>query len=514
MTRLTLYVSSIVILFLLTGYSTPVHATSKLDSLLALLPSSQNLERAKILYEITYELIDVDDEKARIYGREAFKVAMACGDSLQIVDNGRVFASALRRTGSIDSAIVITHFVLPIAQRNKYTENIRSLYNPLGTAYLFLGEYGKALHYYSLALDSYREAGDTTKIVWVLNNIGLVYFKLANSRKAITYYKESVKTAERFGHVPTNQTLVNLALCYANRRNFDSAEVCLERLLDDTTTYISAQVDFVKARMSSLKQNKAVAEEYFLKSFKKMQSISEMRYMADCLNEIASLYSASAPLKAISYLKQAEALLALVPDFRSELRSCYSQYTKAYRQLGNFKLATRYDLKHDSLTEILVGQKVFVQLMEREAEILEREYKGKLDAQKQIIDLKDQTVEKQTMVNALMTVVLVMVGSLLFVINRSRKKTRIINRLLEEKLQERTKELAVTQFSLLRMSNEQKHQFANAIADLVRRLNTIKGLCNVALLTNDEQMSELMAKVSWTVDELDSAIEKLKRVRG
>ena len=79
--------------FLLTlAFSQPLVAQNRerIDSLKEELRLRGDVNRYKILWGLAYELFDAENEQAYEYARQAHAVALSKGDSLGIVESGRM----------------------------------------------------------------------------------------------------------------------------------------------------------------------------------------------------------------------------------------------------------------------------------------------------------------------------------------------------------------------------------------------------------------------------------------
>ena len=65
-----------------------------------------------------YLALDKNDSALR-FGRQAYVAAWRGGDSLMMVRTGRHVATAFRRLGELDSALVIYKTILPISSRSR-----------------------------------------------------------------------------------------------------------------------------------------------------------------------------------------------------------------------------------------------------------------------------------------------------------------------------------------------------------------------------------------------------------
>jgi hypothetical protein len=110
-----------------------------------LLKESEN-NRPDILYQIAFEFIDVDNKLGLEYAKQAFDAAMKSGDSLWIVKAGRIKSLAFRRLGELDSSLILSFKMLPIAKNHNYVEEQKHILNGLALAYIHKN-YDKALNY-------------------------------------------------------------------------------------------------------------------------------------------------------------------------------------------------------------------------------------------------------------------------------------------------------------------------------------------------------------------------------
>ena len=102
-----------------------------IDSLESILPGKSDDQRIDILYELAYQYGDMDNVKSLEYGNQALKSAKKLGDSLRIVKAGRIKSYIYRRINEMDSSLILSSEILPIARRNKYTVELKSILNGL-----------------------------------------------------------------------------------------------------------------------------------------------------------------------------------------------------------------------------------------------------------------------------------------------------------------------------------------------------------------------------------------------
>lgn len=160
-------------------------AQSRIDSLLNKLKISSREDSLAIHLLLSYEY---DDVRSVLYhAKSANRLAKRQGDSLSIVQSGRLVGWSYRKLNYLDSSINACEQVLSIAKRNKYMLEYGKLLNGLGMTYTFIAKYDEALkcHFESLAA---MENIDNKKWVSIsLVNIGLMYYKMVDTRRALDY---------------------------------------------------------------------------------------------------------------------------------------------------------------------------------------------------------------------------------------------------------------------------------------------------------------------------------------
>ena len=73
----------------------------------------------------------------------------------------------------------------------------RGAYGNLGNAYLYLGDYQKAIEYHEKHLKIAIEIGDRGGECGAYGNLGNAYCSLGDYRKAIEYHEKQLKIATR-----------------------------------------------------------------------------------------------------------------------------------------------------------------------------------------------------------------------------------------------------------------------------------------------------------------------------
>ncbi len=98
------------------------------------------------------------------------------------------------------------------------------LYSYRGAAYLYRGEYERAVADYQLALSISQEVGDRTGEKMTLNSIGLVYHALGDHEQALEYYRQAVAISREIGDRAGEATTLNsIGLVYHALGDYEQA---------------------------------------------------------------------------------------------------------------------------------------------------------------------------------------------------------------------------------------------------------------------------------------------------
>jgi len=196
--------------------------TRAIDSLKLELIHEKGSGRFIVLYDLVFEYLAKEDyQEALKYIEEAQRVAAQYDDSLHIVKAGRVKGLILVEIDRPADAINELQKVVSVSQRNKFEDDHEAILNGLAIAYTFQANYDKALQYHFKCLSMREKRGNPANTCATVNNIGLVYYKLHNSERALDYYERVLKECDQIDN--KDRLLINIGLCYNELRDFASA---------------------------------------------------------------------------------------------------------------------------------------------------------------------------------------------------------------------------------------------------------------------------------------------------
>jgi tetratricopeptide (TPR) repeat protein len=487
----------------------------KIDSLKSLLEiEADGGKQVDILFQISREYLDFDNESGLAYSRTAFSKAKQLGDSFRIVKTGRIYSQAFRRLGKMDSALIVYTNVLSIAKRQNYDDEAKYILNGLGLIHFFMGRYDKALEFNFECLDLKKKDGDSVGVSVTLNNIGLFYQHLNDYERALYYYDESLRLKNMFkGAIDLDALLLNVAQCYALQFKFNLAldyvekglKACGGNCVDESLIIAYQTLGYI----SYFKENYDQAKVEFLKAYALSSKKGNERYKLENIKYLVKIFMNTNELAtAEKYLQEAENLISSGAPYNEEIVQIYNQLHNLYAKLRNFKKGYYYQQKYVVLKDSISNHKLTTNLMKIEAEHLEKENKAKIEAQNKVLALNKEVMVRQKYTNVFIAIVALLLIALAVVLFRSNRQKQRLNLLLDRRVKERTQELESSRDVLQRACDERDIVILKATSDLKGSVATIKGLCLLGVKDANEARHYL-EKVDVITSAVSDVINKL-----
>lgn len=494
----------------------------RIDSLKALLPGKPDSVCTKILYELAYEYVDFNDSLGALYGARSFECARRIGDSLGMVKAARIRAAAFRRLEELDSSLRLGLEMLPIASRNHYNDEVKKILRGLALAYSFKANFDRGLQYQFELLRITEQDGDSAERAFALNNIGMVYMRLLNYKKALHYFHRSLAIDPPLYEINMTTVLLNTSLCYSQLRDFEKAREYLQKGFDKSQSInvgtIAIEGLNVKGSFYLPKGDLDSAEIFFLRSFALAKDSPNERYQLVVIFNLAQVcLDRSQLFKAEQYLLEAESLLQKTP-FRYEVRDIYSRLSILYKRIGNRHKRILSQEKYIQYSDSIFNRTTLSNLMKVESEFHERRNKARITQQEQVLALRDEVINRQQVVNILVSIVAALLITLLYILYRSNRQKKFTNQLLEQKVQTRTQALELS-YTMFKQTLGAKEAVLTKTLSIVRQhLATLSGLCVVGLIetsgsTAEQCLQQLSREATHTLVILDQ-VEDTKAAHG
>ncbi len=500
-----------------------------IDSLTTLLSSKSGIDRFEDLFELSRLVARTDNNLAFQYVDEAHKLSKNYGDSLMIVRSGRLCGQILRRLDRQNESLELFEDILPIAKRNHFTEELKSILNGLALTNTFLANYDKALQYNFESLVLRERDGKPDEISMALNNIGLVYFKLRNYDNALKYYQKALDAKKTSGdQFDLDRLLINIGLCYTHLNSFEEAKKYFKEGLASCQNECRPQI-IIEGKFGigiSYFEQKDFdnAENNFLESLNIAIKLNDQRWQAENLVYLGRInINAREFDDAKKNLAKAE-LKAKPGGYSQLLIDIYQQYSLMYNLLKDFENASLFQQQYIKLKDSLFSEALVKNIAQVQTKYEERENLATIKS-------KEVIITQQRDLNVAIAVISFLAGLLILVLQRGNRNIKRVNAKLSEakqiiqqqnealgnknkeldiEVERKTEDLASANHSLQQVNAELDNFIYKTSHDIRGPLASLKGICNVALMdVKDPLAISYLNKLDITAERLNSILTRL-----
>jgi signal transduction histidine kinase/allophanate hydrolase subunit 1 len=342
---------------------------------------------------------------------------------------------------------------------------VASSYGNIGIVYKDLSNYDKSLEYHLKSLKISREIGDKNGIANSLDNIGIIYETLNNYDKAIEYYLQSMEIEEEIGDIiGVASSLNNIGIIYDDQKKYNKALEYYIRSLE-----MNEDIGYKNGVANSLNNIGVVYEN--LKDFEKslgyhqralimFQQIGFKKGYAASLNNIGTVYLMLKDYdQALEYLEQSLAV-ALEIETKDLTVEIYKKLSDLYSDQHNYREALFFFKLYSSIKDSIFTkekiEKISGMQTTYEVEHLLEQQETQIELLQKDNEIYKLFVEKQTLVKWRLYMILFMMAVLAFVIFYFYRTKYKANILLRELVDERTKDLTISNKNLKNEIKERK----------------------------------------------------------
>lgn len=502
---------------------------SEVDSIDAILAKQQGIDRFGTLINKVRLLAETDFSLALPVIEEAYRVAATHGDSVKMVQAGRMQGQILNRLDKRNEAIEILSTVLPIAERNGSRSDLKLILSNLANAYTFRAEYPEALNLHFKALALNDEDNDKVNAGYSLNNIGLVYYKMKNFSEAINYYQQALEiqmtSSEQF---EIGKLWVNIGNCYNGLGEYEKAREQFERgrqaCLTDCKSYFELDGNLGLGINWFYAKDYNKALHYFKETLARAYEYGNTRFAAES-NYFIGLIMAKKEewTNSVTYFEAAERIAA-DESLNELLIQIYDALASVYDQNHDHANFNIYIKKYVALKDQVYNEKVMQSLARSRAEYEQRVNLATIKANEMTIAQQKRLYTAALIIavlSALLVVVLLLAYRALKGVNRKlssaqdvifeqNRKLGIRNEELDRMVEKKTEELKLVNLTLKQMNDELDTFILKSAEDIRAPLASLRGICHVALLDVKDPTSQIyLQKISKTTELLNSILKRL-----
>jgi signal transduction histidine kinase/tetratricopeptide (TPR) repeat protein len=352
------------------------------DSLMALLPTAQGVQRIKVLNELSTQLRTDESERAQRYAEIALRLSDSLGYRPGQADSWFNLGYISWDHAELDQSEEQFSTALRLYSADHDSLGMQEALNGLGLTYDARNETEQALNHYTEALAINQAIGHKRGESATYNNIGMMYNYQGDYSLAIEYFLKSFRLDSLMGDEDgMGLTLSNIGMIYNNTDQYDKAMVNLQRSLEirrrlNSPSQVAKTLNNLGIVYSMLDRNED-AENAYLEALQIKRDIHNDHEVAITLNNIGMFYlDWGKTAKAQAYLEEAKRIFDTYPasEFHIDNLNLLAKY---HAKAGNFERAYEFKSAASALSDSLLNQKLLSEradlMAQYETEVKERE---------------------------------------------------------------------------------------------------------------------------------------------
>ena len=400
--------------------------------------------------------------------------------------------------------------------------------NLQGIGHSILGDNEEAIKWFKLAVEAAKKTNDPSVQMGPTNNIGHFYMNQGKFLEALSYFQEAAKMAKDLNKLDSWCIFtMNIGIVMESQKDYQRAEEYYIQALDGARKgkNYNSQTDILNLLSDLyLQKDPVVSLDYTRQALKiseqtsdsvgiqrNMQVLGQIHYQLEEYQEALKYFEKARKLSAASgftndhirsvlltanvnyvlgnnlqALKLADELHALASErgLLTYLKESYRLYSEIYSRQENFEDAYYYQKKYQIAQDSMAAQ-------ERSSAISELEIKYNTEQRELEFNLlkadqaqKEAAIQRSKSISLIITMALLLVGSFALFLYFAYKQKNQNNKLLEQKVDERTKEL-VTSYNTLQQANKELERFnyiaSHDLKEPLRNINSFIGLLKRSL---------------------------------
>ena len=312
---------------------------------------------------------------------------------------------------------------------------IANLLNNIGGLYADEGNDEKGLEYCLRSLSISEKLGDTLRILSALNTVGSIYYdKKATWNKAVTYFLQALLLSEAIGDKDAIGFIsANIGEIYLQQNDFVKSKSFYQKTIKALGD--APNSSFAYSGIGKIYLNQGDFEQalnYNNKSLAIAEKTKSKPHIVRAFQGIANVYIAKKDYtNALIYFNKASVIAEEVKA-PVDLKDIYQGMAIAYDKTGDYKKAYKYRTMYADIKDTLYNTETDKKLgkLQFEFDIQKKQTQVDLltkDKALQVLDIKQQKVEKNALIGGLLLVFFIM----LFIYRGYRIKIRL-NKVLDK----------------------------------------------------------------------------------
>lgn len=411
--------------------------------------------------------------------------------------------------GNYEEALDLSVKGLQVARKLKDSSMVVTMLNNLGIVSSYQGDFTRQLDYTIQVKDIIESTKDSAKYSGIWHNLANCYHNLGQYRKGADAALQGLYQ-EKFARVKNgyiNRVYATLAQCYDGLRMHDSAyhfyDISIRESQKVNDIYAEGVIYGYKCNLLAAMNRFGEMLQTADKSLKLARTLQSRQMLASALYNMAyAQYFNNDNGQAYASIREGLAI-ALADSLKDELKNSYTVLSYIAAREGRFSESLMARQKADSITESMLNERVLNSTAD-----LEKKYEtAKKDTQ---IRLQEVTLQRKSFLNRFLiggSAAILLLGLLLYRNYRQKQKLQQqrINELeTEKKLMATEAVLKGEEQERTRLAKDLHDGLGGMLSGIKYSLNTMKG--NLIMTPENQQAFER------SMDMLDSSIREMRRV--
>jgi signal transduction histidine kinase len=407
------------------------------DSLEIALQNSTGEKKIQAYQNIITKIWRTNPNSAKNYALEAVEYANDLGDVRSKAIAVRMLGGAYFYLGKYDSSLIYTKQACKLSVELGDSSVISSSLSNLGEVYILVGSYPDALENLLQSLNIKRKINQTYGLANTLNHISLVYMKLKDFSKAKEVLTEAMRISEELQQEDSKvYTSNNLGFTYLYTGDLEEAERCFkqsvtlaEKLKNLTWQAVACsglgQVYLGSNRLSG-------SREYVNKTLSLYTQLDDKVGISEACYLISKIHARKGNLDSAFYFVGLSEKFIKSTGSRERRMENFKLLEELYTQKGMFEKALFFKSRFTELRDSIFNESMVRTLANIEVKVVEDEAERELA-------VKDVLIQKKTLQNDFLIVIVLIVLIFSVVLYRSYQLIKQRTKEVEERKEEITR---------------------------------------------------------------------------
>jgi signal transduction histidine kinase/Flp pilus assembly protein TadD len=319
--------------------------TERIDSLEKILPASKDTARINILNALSKEHFRIDPKITEKYAKQALDASRKLKYDKGISESFSNIALFSLVTGDYDTSVSCLDSALAYAGKANDIALKAYVLNIKGVVYFNKGELKESLGYFEQSLALKKKIGNLEEIAKTQSNIGSIYLKLSYFDKALENYMEVLKVDEmRKDTLSIASNYNNIGLIYIDKKEYGKAVDYFRKCLAFSKSDKLLKANCLKNLSTAELKQKNYKEglNTALSALELYEQLSNSKGIYSCYNSIGVCYQSLGEYdKALKYLNKALKSKSELGD-DTEIVNTLTNIGAVYWKMGNNEKAITY----------------------------------------------------------------------------------------------------------------------------------------------------------------------------